>query len=153
VDPNLTIVRVRKIEDQVALTFDEERSVASLAGLFAVVALMLAAVGVYGVTACSVARRTPEIGIRMALGADRGRVVRMVLQGASKRVLIGLVAGVPLAIGAGRLISAELYGVSSWDPPALTVAATALIVCTFVAAFIPANRAAAISPATALRAE
>jgi ABC-type antimicrobial peptide transport system permease subunit len=77
----------------------------------------------------------------------------MVLQGASKRVLIGLVAGVPLAIGAGRLISAELYGVSSWDPPALTVAATALIVCTFVAAFIPANRAAAISPATALRAE
>jgi len=153
VDPNLTITSVRKLEDQVALSFDEERAVASLAGLFGVIALILAAVGMYGVTAYSVARRTPEIGIRMALGANRGNVVGMVLQGASARVLIGLLAGVPLAIGAGRLISAELYGVSNWDPPALSVAAGALIACTFVAAFIPANRAAAISPTSALRAE
>src|SRR5262249_8767396 len=103
VDPNLTLVSVRKIEDQIALTFDEERAVASLAGLFAIVALMLAAVGMYGVTAYSVVRRTPEIGIRMALGADRAKVVGMVLRGASTRVLIGLFAGVPLAIGASRL--------------------------------------------------
>jgi ABC-type antimicrobial peptide transport system permease subunit len=107
----------------------------------------------YGVTAYAVARRTSEIGIRMALGADRANVVRMVLQGASTRVLIGLLAGVPLAIGAGRLISAELYGVSSWDPFALTVAASALAVCAFIAAVIPASRAASISPTNALRIE
>jgi predicted permease len=153
VDPDLTIVSVRTIEDQIALTFDGARAVASLAGLFAAVALMLAALGMYGVTAYSVARRTPEIGVRIALGADRTKVVGMVLRGASKRVLLGLLAGIPLAIGGGRLMSAELYGVSSWDPAALSVAAIALIVCTFVAAFIPANRAAAISPANALRAE
>jgi predicted permease len=153
VDANLTITSVRTMKEQVALSFDRERAVASLAGLFGVVALLLAAVGMYGVTAYAVARRTPEIGIRMALGADRAKVVRMVLRGAANRVLIGLLAGVPLAIGAGRLISAELYGVSSWDPFALTAAASALAVCAFIAAIIPASRAASISPTNALRTE
>jgi predicted permease len=153
VDANLTITSVRTMKDQVALSFDRQRAVASLAGLFGFVALVLAAVGMYGVTAYAVARRTSEIGIRMALGADRAKVVRMVLRGASTSVLIGLLAGVPLAIGAGRLITAELYGVSSWDPFALTVAASALAICAFVAAVIPAGRAASISPTNALRAE
>jgi ABC-type antimicrobial peptide transport system permease subunit len=153
VDANLTITSVRTMKEQVALSFDQERAVASLAGLFGTVALLLAAVGMYGVTAYTVARRTAEIGIRMALGADRAKVVRMVLHGASNRVLIGLLAGVPLAIGAGRLISAELYGVSSWDPFALTVAASALAICAFIAAIIPAGRAASISPTNALRTE
>jgi len=94
-----------------------------------------------------------EIGIRMALGADRGNVVRMVLAGASKRVLAGLILGVPLAIGAGRLISAQLYGVSSWDPMALGIAAIALAISAFFAAVIPARRAASISPMKALRTE
>jgi ABC-type antimicrobial peptide transport system permease subunit len=98
-----------------------------------------------------VARRTSEIGIRMALGADRWKVVRMVMMGASSRVLIGLLAGVPLAIGAGRLLASELYGVSMWDPPALGLAGGALAVCAFVAAVIPASRAASISPVRALR--
>ena len=153
VDPNLTIVSVRTMEEQVALSFDRERAVASLAGLFGIVALLLAAVGMYGVTAYGVARRTAEIGIRMALGADRAKVVRMVLHGVSNRVLMGLAVGVPLAIGAGRLISAELYGVSSWDPFALIVAAGALAVCAFFAALIPAGRAASVSPTNALRSE
>ena len=153
VDPNLTIVSVRTMQQQVDLSFDQERAVASLAGLFGIVALVLAAVGLYGVTAYSVAQRTNEIGIRMAVGADRAKVVQMVLRGASKRVLLGLVLGIPLAIGAGRLISAELYGVSSWDPLALTVAASALAVCAFFAAIIPASRAASISPMNALRTE
>jgi ABC-type antimicrobial peptide transport system permease subunit len=153
VDANLTILSVRTMKEQVALSFDQERAVASLAGLFGAVALLLAAVGMYGVTAYTVARRTSEIGIRMALGADRPAVVRMVLRGASNRVVIGLLAGVPLAIGAGRLISAELYGVSSWDPFALTVAACALAVSAFIAAIIPASRAASISPTNALRME
>jgi predicted permease len=152
-DPNLTIVSVRTMEEQIARSFDQERAVASLAGLFGIVALLLAAVGVYGVTAYSVAQRTNEIGIRMALGANRANVVQLVLHGAFKRVVIGLILGLPLAIGAGRLISAQLYGVSSWDPFALSVAASALAACAFVATIIPATHAAAISPMDALRIE
>jgi ABC-type antimicrobial peptide transport system permease subunit len=152
-DPNLTIVSVRTMEQQVALSFDQERAVASLASLFGMVALLLAAVGVYGVTAYTVAQRTNEIGIRMALGADRAKVIQLVLRGAFKRVMIGLLLGLPLSIGAGRLISAQLYGVSSWDPFALTFAATALAICAFFATIIPASRAASVSPLDALRTE
>ena len=153
VDPNLTINSVRTMQQQVALTFDQERAVASLAQLFGAVALLLAAVGLYGVTAYTVAQRTNEIGIRMALGADRASVVRYVLRGAFVRVAAGLVLGLPLAIAAGRLISSQLYGVSFWDPLALTLAAIALAICSLVAALIPATVAASISPMTALRAE
>jgi predicted permease len=153
IDPNLTINSIRTMQQQVDLSFDQERAVASLAGLFGSVALLLAAIGLYAVTAYSVAQRTNEIGIRMALGADRPKVIQLVLRGAFKRVLIGLLLGLPLAVGAGRLISAQLYGVSSWDPLALGVAAGALAICSFFAALIPANRAASISPMTALRIE
>jgi predicted permease len=152
-DPNLTINSIRTMQQQIALSFDQERAVASLAGLFGIVALILAAVGLYGVTAYSVAQRTNEIGIRMALGADRPGVIQLVLRGAFKRVLIGLLLGLPLAVGAGRLISAQLYGVSSWDPPALSVATISLAICSFFAAIIPASRAASISPMNALRME
>jgi predicted permease len=152
-DPNLTINSIRTVQQQIELSFDQERAVASLAGLFGVVALILAAIGLYGVTAYSVAQRTNEIGIRMALGADRPQVLGLVLSGAFKRVAIGLILGLPLAVGAGRLLSAQLYGVSSWDPFALTVAAGALGVCSFFAAIIPANRAASLSPMNALRIE
>jgi ABC-type antimicrobial peptide transport system permease subunit len=153
VDPNLTITHFGTMQERVELSFDQERAVASLAGLFGVVALLLAAVGLYGVTAYTVAQRTREIGIRMALGAERGKVVRLVLGGASRRVLAGLLLGLPLAIGAGRLISSQLYGVSIWDPLALIVAASALGVSALVAALIPATRAASISPMNALRSE
>jgi predicted permease len=153
VDPNLTINSVRTMREQVARSFDRERAVASLAGLFGVVALLLAAVGLYGMTAYSVAQRTNEIGIRMALGANRTRVVNLVLGGAFRRVVVGLVLGVPLAIGTGRLIAAQLYGVEFYDPLALTMAATALGTCAFFAAIIPAMRAAGISPVRALRTE
>jgi len=153
VDPNLTITSVRTMQDQVALSFDQERAVAGLASLFGIVALLLAAVGLYGVTAYAVARRTNEIGIRMALGADRSRIVQLVLRGATRRAFLGLLLGVPLAIGAGRLLSAELYGVTSWDPPALIVATVALSACAFAAAIVPASRAASISPTEALRME
>jgi predicted permease len=152
-DPDLTITSIRTIQQQVELCFDQERAVASVAGLFGVVALVLAAVGLYGVTAYSVAQRTNEIGIRMALGADRSNVLQMVLRGAFRRVVIGLILGLPLAIAAGRLISSELYGVSSWDPLALAVATVALAICSLFAAVIPATRAASISPMIALRIE
>ena len=153
IDPNLTFNSIRTMQQQVELSFDQERAVASLAGLFGMVALLLAAVGLYGVTAYTVAQKTNEIGIRMALGADRSNVIRLVLVGAFTRVLIGLLLGLPLAIGAGKLLSAQLYGVSWWDPPALTVATAALTACSFLAAMIPANRAASISPMNALRTE
>ena len=87
----------------------------------------------------------------MALGANRSKVYDLVLRGAFRRVAVGLVLGLPLAVGAGRLLSAQLYGVSDWDPMALTVAAGSLAVCAFFAAIIPAARAASIAPMTALR--
>jgi predicted permease len=153
VDPNLTVTSVRTLQDQVDRSFDQQRAVASLAGLFGVVALVLAAIGLYGVTAYSVTQRTNEIGIRMALGAGRGDVVGIVLQGAFRRVVVGLVLGMPLAVGAGYLLSAQLYGVQFWDPLALGVGAVALATCAFFAAIIPATRAASISPIRALRTE
>jgi predicted permease len=151
VDPNLTVTSVRTLQQQVDRSFDQQRAVASLAGLFGVVALVLAGIGLYGVTAYSVAQRTNEIGIRMALGADRGNVVGMVLQGAFRRVAAGLALGLPLAVGAGYLLSAQLYGVQFWDPLALGVGAVALAMCAFLAAIIPATRAASVSPIKALR--
>jgi predicted permease len=153
IDPNLTLVSVRTLQQQVDMSFEEERAVAGLAGLFGIAALLLAAIGLYGVTAYTVAQRTNEIGVRMALGADRKNVVELVLRGAFSRVGLGLILGVPLAIAAGRLISTQLYGVSFWDPMALGVAAGALAVCAFFAAIIPAGRAASISPMSALRTE
>jgi predicted permease len=150
-DPNLTVINVRTLEEQVARTFDQQRAVASVAGLFGLVALVLAAIGLYGVTAYSVARRRSEIGVRMALGADRGNVIGLVLAGAFTRVGIGLVLGVPLAVGAGYLLSAQLYGVPFWDPVALSLAAAALAFAAFVASALPASRAAGLAPMIALR--
>ena len=152
-DPNLTVTSIRTLQEQVDRSFDQPRAVASLAGLFGIVALVLAAIGLYGVTAYTVAQRTNEIGLRMALGADRRKVVNMVLQGAFRRIAIGLALGLPLAVGAGRLLAAQLYGVPFWDPLALAVAAASLSGCAFLAAIIPAARAASISPMSALRAE
>jgi predicted permease len=152
-DPNLTVRTVRTLQQQVDRSFDQQRAVTSLAGLFGIVALVLAAIGLYGVTAYTVAQRTNEIGLRMALGADRGKVVEMVLTGAFRRVAIGLALGLPLAVGAGRLLAAQLYGVQFWDPLALGLAAVSLAACAFCAAIIPAARAASISPMAAMRAE
>ena len=150
-DPNLAVISMRTLQQQVERTFDQQRAVASLAGLFGVIALVLAAIGLYGVTAYSVARRTSEIGVRMALGADRRRVIGLVLGGAFRRVVAGLVLGLPFAVGAGYLLSSQLYGVTFWDPAALAIAAGSLAVAAFIASIVPATRAAAIAPMTALR--
>lgn len=152
-DPNLTITSIRTLQQQVELNFDQERAVASLAGLFGIVALLLAAVGLYGITAYTVAQRTGEIGVRMALGAARANVVRLVLRGAFNKVALGLLLGIPIAIGAGRLISAQLYGIVTWDPVALSIAIGLLAACALVAAIIPAVRASSIDPMRALRVE
>ena len=153
VDPSLTFMTARTLEQQIALTFDQDRAVASLAGLFGGVSLLLAAIGLYGVTAYSVAQRTNEIGIRMALGADKSAVLSLILRSAFTRVAMGLALGVPLAIGAGKLLAAQLYGVKFWDPVALAVATGSLTLCALVAALIPGSRAASIPPMRALRLE
>ena len=150
-DANLTVTTVRTLRQQIDRSFDQQRAVATLAGLFGLVALLLAAIGLYGVTAYSVARRRNEIGIRMALGADRRKVIGIVLGGAFRRVLAGLLLGLPLAVGAGYLLSAQLYGVSFWDPAALGISAAALALAAFVASIVPAARAAGIAPMNALR--
>jgi ABC-type antimicrobial peptide transport system permease subunit len=152
-DSNLTVTSVRTLGEQVERSFDQQRAVATLAGLFGLVALVLAAIGLYGVTAYSVARRTNEIGIRMALGADRSKVIGIVLGGAFRRVVAGVALGLPLAVGAGYLLSAQLYGVQFWDPAALAVAAMSLASAAFIASIVPAARAAAIAPMKALRTE
>jgi predicted permease len=153
VDPNLTIIDIRPMRDQVDSNFDQQRAVAQMTGLFGLLALVLAAVGLYGVTAYTVERRTSEIGVRMALGANRINVVRLVLRGAFRQVLIGLVIGIPISIACGHLIAAQLYQVKSWDPLVLAGSIAALGFCALVASIIPAQRAASINPVEALRTE
>lgn len=150
-DPNLAVINMRTLQQQVERSFDQQRAVASLAGLFGAIALVLAAIGLYGVTAYSVARRTSEIGVRMALGADRRRVIGLVLGGAFRRVIVGLLLGLPLAVGTGYLLSAQLYGVQFWDPVALSLATVSLTVAALIASVVPAMRAAALAPMRALR--
>ncbi|HEX3437263.1 MAG TPA: ABC transporter permease [Pseudacidobacterium sp.] len=153
VDPNLTLLDIRTMQDQVDGVFDQQRTVAQMTGLFGILALILAAIGLYGVTAYTVERRTGEIGVRMALGANRGNIVKLVLRGAFLQILIGLAIGVPIAIGCGRLISAQLYQVKSWDPFVLGGSVAALGLCALIASIIPAQRAASIDPVKALRTE
>ena len=153
VDPNLTLLSVQSMQEQVDSNFDQRRAVARMTGLFGVLALLLAAVGLYGVTAYTVERRTSEIGVRMALGADRMNVIRLVLRGAFMQILIGLLIGIPISIACSRLISAQLYQVKGWDPLVLGGSILALTVCAFLASIIPAQRAASINPVKALRTE
>ena len=153
VDPNLTVMDLRSLDAQVAGNFDQERLTARLTSLFGILALILASVGLYGVMSYFVARRTSEIGIRMALGATRSSVVSMVLRGALWQILIGLALGIPAALYAGHLMESLLYGVVSYDPVALVGAPLALVLCAAAAAFIPARRAASIEPMQALRTE
>jgi predicted permease len=153
VDPNLTLISMRTMEQQVADRMDQARSISQLTALFGILALVLAAVGLYGVTAYSVERRTSEIGVRIALGANRIRVVSMVLRGAFLQILIGLAIGIPVSIACARLIASQLYEVKGWDPIALGGSVAALAVCALIASLVPARRAAAINPVNALRVE
>jgi ABC-type antimicrobial peptide transport system permease subunit len=153
IDPNLTVMDLASMDYQVSMNFNQERMVARLTMLFGLLALVLASVGLYGITSYSVARRTNEIGLRMALGADRGRVLGMVLRGAFGKVVIGLGLGIPVAIIGARAMSDQLYGVKFFDPPSIGIGVVALLLATSIAGFIPARRAATIQPMEALRTE
>jgi predicted permease len=153
INPNLTVLDMMSLSEQLSRNFNQERLVARLTELYGLLALVLACVGLYGVTAYSVARRTSEIGIRMALGASRSNVLGLVLRGAAVQLGLGLVVGVPLALAGGRLLSSQLYGVRSDDPMILGTAVAVLAASALLAAFFPARRAASIEPIQALRVE
>jgi putative ABC transport system permease protein len=153
VDPNFVLYGVDPYTKILSADFQQESMIATLTTLFGVLGLLLAAVGLYGVMAYMVEQRTGEIGIRMALGADRWRVVRMVLRRAFSQVGIGLALGIPAAIGAARLMKDQLFGVKPWDPVMLVFATLLLALAAVLASVIPARRAAGVEPMVALRNE
>ena len=153
IDPNLVLSSVDSYPYLLKADFAQQKMISTLTLLFGALGLVLAAVGLYGVTAYSVEQRTAEIGVRMALGADRARVVQMVLGGAFLQVGIGLAIGIPAAIGMGWIVTSQLFGVQPWDPTVLALAALLLSAAAFLAGSIPAQRAASINPMQALRTE
>jgi len=153
INPNLAVLSFETFADQVKDQFLEQEILVQLTSVFGFLALTLAAIGLYGVTAYSVAQRTSEIGIRMALGADRPGIVQMVLRSAFLQAAIGLAIGMPAAIFGSRFMASMLYNVRPWDPVILIGATLVLAVAAFLAAVIPAQRAASIEPMTALRVE
>jgi len=153
VDPHLIVLDMMSFGEQVARNFNQERLIARLAEVFGALALILACLGVYGVTAFSVERRTNEIGIRMALGADRRNVLGLVLRSALAQLGLGLTIGIPAALAGGHLLGHQLYAVKSYDPTILGVAALILAASAIFAVSVPARRATRVDPMVALRYE
>lgn len=153
IDPTLVVNDVTPYTKVVSSDFQQQNMIATLTTLFGALGLTLAAVGLYGVMSYSVEQRTNEIGLRMALGADRGHVVRMVLRGAFWQVGIGLGLGIPLAVLAGKLMKDQLFGVKPWDPAMLAAATVLLALAALVASLVPARRASGVEPMVALRNE
>ena len=153
VDPGLTIYHFESFDAEIADNFNQDRLIARLTSVFGALALILASVGLYGVMSYFVARRTSEIGVRMAMGASQRRVILMVMRGAFGQVLLGLAIGVPIALYGSRYIATLLYEVNHTDPMAFAGAVLVLAVCAAAAAFLPARRAAAVDPMRALRSE
>ncbi|HEX4945311.1 MAG TPA: ABC transporter permease [Blastocatellia bacterium] len=153
VEPNLVVYSVNSYATVLSGAFRQQNMIATLTLLFGALGLVLVAVGLYGVLAYTVEQRTHEIGVRMALGADRAKVVGMVLRDAFFQVGVGLGLGIPLAIGAGWLMTNQLYGVSPWNPSLLMVAILCLCGAALLASWLPARRAASVDPMIALRTE
>ena len=153
INPNLALVKFQTFDQQIADRFNDDRMIARLTMLFGGLALLLAAVGLYGVTAYTVALRTAEIGIRMALGAERGSVVTMVMRGAMIQAGIGLAIGIPMALVCVRFVKAQLYEITNADAGVMIFAILTLAAAAGIAGMIPARRAASIDPMRALRVE
>jgi predicted permease len=153
IDPNLPVFDLKSMETQVAESLFVERMVAGLSVAFGALATLLAAIGLYGVMSYAVARRTREIGIRMALGAERGRMLWLVLKEVAVLAVIGVTAGLLIAFYVGRQVESQLFGLSPTDPASLAGAVGLLLTVALVAGFIPARRATRIDPLVALRTE
>ena len=152
INPNLTMVKFQSFQQQIDDRFVDERLIARLTSLFGLLALLLAAIGLYGVTAYTVARRTPEIGIRM-VGAARSRVIGTVMRGAMLQAVAGLAIGIPVAIFCVRYVKSQLYEITSVNVPVMAIAIGVLALAAAIAGIIPARRAASIDPVKALRIE
>jgi macrolide transport system ATP-binding/permease protein len=153
IDPNLTLLRLDTFDQMVEGRMLHAHLIARLIELLGALAALLACVGLYGITAYTVARRTGEIGIRAALGATRARVVRLILGGALGQIAIGLAFGIPGSWVAGKVLGSQLYGVTNGDPIILGGAALSLVTAASLASFVPAWRASTIDPVRALRGE
>jgi macrolide transport system ATP-binding/permease protein len=153
IDQNLAVLDVITLNEQVERDVNSSRLVARITSLYGLLSLLLASVALYGVAAYAVARRMNEIGIRMALGADRAKVFRMILRSSLAPILLGLGAGILTVMAAGRLLASQLYGVRPADPAVIAGATLILSFCALAAGLLPAMRAALISPAIALRRE
>jgi ABC-type antimicrobial peptide transport system permease subunit len=153
VAPGLGILQINTLSDDVNLMLNRENSVATLAMIFAGVALVLSCLGLYGLLAYTVQRRTSEFGLRIALGEPRASLLGMIIREALAQGLIGLAIGIPAAIATTRLVANQLYGVSPNDPAYFLVAALILFACMVASSCTPALRAARVDPLTALRYE
>ncbi|MGA7413641.1 MAG: ABC transporter permease [Bryobacteraceae bacterium] len=153
VDPDLPVILIRTLRDQVAGQFNQQRLIARLTSFFGILSLVLASIGLYGVTAYNAGRRVNEIGVRMALGADRRQVIALVLRGAIGLIIVGLLVGLPLTFAAGRFLGNQLYGMNPFNLVVTLVAVVSLGLSALVACLIPAWRASLISPLEALRQE
>jgi ABC-type antimicrobial peptide transport system permease subunit len=153
VDPNLPIISIRPLSDQVAGVFRPQRLIARLTSFFGLLSLVLASIGLYGVTAYNAGRRVNEIGVRMALGADRRQVIALILRGAFALIVFGLLIGLPLAFAAARFLGSQLYGFNPYDPVVNLIAVATLGLSALAASLIPALRASLILPLDALRTE
>ena len=153
VDPGLPVIAIQTVSEKVGVQLTQQRLIARLTSFFGVLSLILASIGIYGVIAYNAERRVSEVGVRIALGATRGDVVRLVLKGALGLILAGLSIGLPLTFAAGRLLGSQLYGMSPYSPFVTIAAIVALGSSALLASFVPAVRASLISPLDALREE
>jgi predicted permease len=153
IDPNLLVLRIQTFDEQLKANFSQERNFAGLTTLFSALALVLAAIGLYGVMAYRVVQRTNEIGLRIALGSSRGQVLRMVLREVLLLLSAGIAVGMPAAFGATRLTASFLYGLKPGDPLVMVGAVAVLFAVAILAGFFPAHRASRVDPMTALRHE
>ena len=152
-DANVPVNNIRSLNELTEKSISDQILIARLSSFFAGLALLLAAIGLYGILSYSVAGRTREIGVRMALGAQRGSVLKMVLQEAGKLVVLGVVIGIPSAMLASRLFSSMLFGLKGTDPASMLLVIAVLLAITLLASYIPARRATKVDPMIALRYE
>jgi ABC-type antimicrobial peptide transport system permease subunit len=153
VDPNLAVLKIETIREQLNHLMDQEQLISQLCTWFALLALLLTSIGLYGVMTYNVARRTHEIGVRMALGAQKRKVQWMILRESLLLLGIGVLIGVPATMAATRLVGAQLFGLSPSDPPTFIIAILAISMVALLAAHFPARRASRVDPMVALRDE
>jgi len=153
VDPNLAVLKIETIREQLNHLMDQEQLISQLCTWFALLALLLTSIGLYGVMTYNVARRTHEIGVRMALGAQKRKVQWMILRESLLLLGIGVLIGVPATMAATRLVGAQLFGLSPSDPPTFIIAILAISTVALLAAHFPARRASRVDPMVALRDE